>query len=712
MRRDFASNTVLPGLKSGMRSLKFVLLLAVGCVAITQIAGLTYDGIDALKTFEQARNLQTADIAGNRLLTGIDQLLRERPSIKAAFYAPTPISAERLNRIETLRKSAADQFAGSIAALLAFDFPNRDRLRRELTEASQRLDATRATLDPLLTAPASTRDTNVLTDYETAINDLIGRAEALWTATALVEDLGDTTLGRYSRIKSLSWKLRQIAGVERGVIAVAVASGTTISPDSLRRIDTSRSEIAFAWRLFTDFTQAEPTSSPIRAAIAVAEQGYLHDYRAKVDTMLARSAAGAPYATTMAMWVADTEPAIASFLNILHTTTKASEARAYRLEMDAYWDLVLRSLGILIALAATGACFYVVITRVSSPLAGLCQAVRQLAAGRLDIKIPETHRSDEIGDVARAVDSFKSNLIETREIAAGQIAESLAKERRAAAFEDLAKAFEAKITGVAETFESSATELEATSRALTVAAEHTNRESHKVATAAWQTSETVQMVAAATGELALTAQDIGTRVATSSRIAHTAVDYSRNADVTIKSLMSAADEIGQVVKLISNVAQQTNLLALNATIEAARAGDAGRGFSVVASEVKLLAGQTAKATEHINSQISQIQSATHETVLAIRNMDAAIREVDQIATEVAQAVGTQQTATFDIANKIGETATDTDDVTQSIAEVQQAAMQTREVAVELLASAGGVARSSSLLRAEVERFLSGMRQVS
>ena len=711
MRRDWAPTVILSGLKSGLRSLKFVLLLAVGCIAVTMIGAFTYDGIDALRTFQHARDLQIADVAGNRLLDGIDQLLRERPSVKAAFKAPTTISAPQLSRIGTLRRTAADQFYGSVKALLSFDFPHRDRLGQELTDATRRLDATRATLDPLLSAPASTRDDGVLADYETAINDLIGRAEALWIATALVEDLGDTTLGRYSRIKSLGWKLRQIAGVERGVVAVAVTSGATISADSLRRIDTSRSEIAFAWQLLNDLTQAEPASSPIRTAIAVAEQGYLHDYRARVDTILARSAAGAPYATTMQTWVSDTEPVIESFLDVVRTTVKASEARTHQLEMDAYWELILRGLGILIALAATAACFYVVVTRVSGPLARLCQSVRQLAAGTLDITIADTHRSDEIGDVARAVNGFKSNLIETRSLTADRIAETLAKDKRAAALEDLANAFEAKITGVAETFESSAIELEATSRALTVAAEYTNQESHKVAAAAWQTSETVQVVAAATGELALTAQDIGARVATSSRIAHTAVDYSRNADATIKGLMSAADEIGQVVKLISNVAQQTNLLALNATIEAARAGDAGRGFSVVASEVKLLAGQTAKATEQINSQISHIQAATHETVLAIRNMDAAIREVDLIATEVAQAVGSQQTATFDIANKIGETATDTDDVTQSIAEVQQAAMQTREVAVELLASAGGVARGSSLLRAEVERFLSGMRQV-
>ena len=198
----------------------------------------------------------------------------------------------------------------------------------------------------------------------------------------------------------------------------------------------------------------------------------------------------------------------------------------------------------------------------------------------------------------------------------------------------------------------------------------------------------------------------------SSRITRNAVEYSRHTDTTITALAAAADQIGEVVKLISNVAQQTNLLALNATIEAARAGEAGRGFSVVAAEVKLLAGQTAKATDQINSQISQIQSATRETVTAIRNMDAAILEVDTISRAVAQAISQQQAATQEIADKIGEAAAGTDDVTQSIAEVQQAAMHTGHVANELLASATEVARSSSQLRIEVETFLSGVRNAA
>jgi methyl-accepting chemotaxis protein len=504
--------------------------------------------------------------------------------------------------------------------------------------------------------------------------------------------------------------MREIAGLERSVIASAIVTGRQIPPEGIRQIETARAQIQLGWHFLLEQTLYEEDSVPIKAAVAEAERQYFDAFQPLIDRMRKLNEDNVAYTISLTDWIAQTNPHIDAFLEILKAATKAGEERSARLETDAFTDLVFKFSGVLLAFGATAICFFVVVRRVTNPLARVSQVVRDLALGKLDIEVVDAHRGDEIGEMARAVDFFKANLIETRRMAAAQDSERTAKEKRAAVLEALAKAFEAKVAGVLKSFEMSSAELVDTSRSLSVSAEQTNQQSNNVAATAQQTSANVQAAAIATEQLARSAQEIGEKVTNSARITRDAVDYARSVNTTIQALATSAKQIGEVVKLIREVAEQTNLLALNATIEAARAGEAGRGFAVVASEVKLLAGQTAKATEQINSQILQIQGATRETVTAIRNIDTTIQEVNRIAVAVAEAVEQQQVATQEIAHNVGETASGTEDVTQHIAQVQQAAMHTGHAANQLLASASEVSRSSSSLRREVETFLSGVRE--
>ena len=171
----------------------------------------------------------------------------------------------------------------------------------------------------------------------------------------------------------------------------------------------------------------------------------------------------------------------------------------------------------------------------------------------------------------------------------------------------------------------------------------------------------------------------------------------------------AANKIGEVVSLITDIANQTNLLALNATIEAARAGDAGKGFAVVASEVKNLANQTAKATDEIGAQIGGIQSATQDAVTAIQGIGKTIGEIDEIATTIASAVEEQSAATQEIARNVEQAAAGTQDVTANIGSVSQAADDTGSASSQVLSSAEGLATQADALRAEVDRFLAGIK---
>ena len=712
MRLSLLKSRVFPAVLPRFKTLKFSLLFATGCVAAILVAEFTHDGIRTWEQFQYARSLRSADNAGNHLVSAIYFLQREQPVINGAFRAPTFVAADSFQRADDFRKTADDELANGLSILSTLDFPNKNTVFDELQTAHRTANAIRIKARAMIAAPPAQREPPVLAEFNAAMSALIKATQQLWTAVSFIEVQSDPVLTRYSLIKNISWRMREFAGSERAIITAAIITKENISPEDNQAIERGRAKIEMGLQQVSQLAALEKDDSKIKTAIVEADQNYHHTFRPLVDRMrrLADDDNALPLPYTQ--WISQTNGYIDSFLGILDATAKAGELHAGKMESKAFLALILSAAGIAIALAVTAACFLLIVKRVTAPLARINDAVRQLAAGRLDIPVADTERGDEIGDVARAIDSFKSNLIQTKDLAAIRDAERAAKESRAATLENLASAFEQKVAGVAESFESSATELEATSRSLSVSAEQTNQQSYRVTTAAWQASESAQIVAAATGELARSALNIGEQVAMSSRITRNAVEYSRHTDTTITALAAAADQIGEVVKLISNVAQQTNLLALNATIEAARAGEAGRGFSVVAAEVKLLAGQTAKATDQINSQISQIQSATRETVTAIRNMDAAILEVDTISRAVAQAISQQQAATQAIADKIGEAAAGTDDVTQSIAEVQQAAMHTGHVANELLASATEVARSSSQLRIEVETFLSGVRNAA
>jgi methyl-accepting chemotaxis protein len=206
--------------------------------------------------------------------------------------------------------------------------------------------------------------------------------------------------------------------------------------------------------------------------------------------------------------------------------------------------------------------------------------------------------------------------------------------------------------------------------------------------------------------------EIGRQVTHSSQVAENAVVKAGQTTEMVSSLASAAEKIGDVLRLIGAIASQTNLLALNATIEAARAGEAGRGFAVVASEVKGLASQTAKATEEIAGQVAAIQSATGDCVTAISGISDTIREISGIATTIAAAVEEQDSATREIARSVQQAATGTSEVSVNVTGASQSADQSRTLANNVAAASSQLGQQADALYKSVDTFLAGLRDAA
>ncbi|HUJ99625.1 MAG TPA: methyl-accepting chemotaxis protein [Stellaceae bacterium] len=273
----------------------------------------------------------------------------------------------------------------------------------------------------------------------------------------------------------------------------------------------------------------------------------------------------------------------------------------------------------------------------------------------------------------------------------------------------LAESFESSVKSVVDRLAEAAAAMQGSSAHLTAAAGTNCSEARSASDALRETNEGVQAVAAAVEELAASTEEIGRQVAQSAAIASKAVDEAKRTDASVQGLAEAAQRIGEVVQLINDIASQTNLLALNATIEAARAGEAGKGFAVVASEVKSLANQTAKATDEIAAQINQIQSATRDAVAAIRGIGGTIGEISEIATTISGRVQEQGGATREIAGNVQHAAAGASTAARTVHAVSDSAAANGASAEEMRGATGKLVELATGLRSEIARFLDQLR---
>jgi methyl-accepting chemotaxis protein len=371
-----------------------------------------------------------------------------------------------------------------------------------------------------------------------------------------------------------------------------------------------------------------------------------------------------------------------------------------------FWLLVIAGISMLFSVAI--AVLYVGRNLVAR-LTATAASMREIADGKLDTQVT-VNGSDEITEMARTLSVFRDGLAEV-ERANAKIEEerkSAAKER-SALMAKLADDFEAGVMGVVESVTQASTEVQHSSKTMTDTARGASEKADAAGSAAEGAASNVQTVASAAEELTASIQEIGRQVNQSSTIAARAVERGQQTNDQVEGLAEAAQKIGEVVKMITDIAEQTNLLALNATIEAARAGEAGKGFAVVASEVKGLATQTAKATEDIAEQIRGIQNATRDAVTAIKEITGTVSEIDTIGTAIAAAVEQQSSATQEISRNVQEAAAGAQQAGTNISGVHQAIGEASTAAERMHGASTTLAEQANGLKSQVTQFLQQVR---
>jgi methyl-accepting chemotaxis protein len=344
------------------------------------------------------------------------------------------------------------------------------------------------------------------------------------------------------------------------------------------------------------------------------------------------------------------------------------------------------------------------------PIIGLAAITRAISDGELDRDVPGTARKDELGDLSRAVAVLRDGQIERRRLAEEQEATKRnAEAERKRVMLDLADRLDANVKRVLGSVEMSVKGLQDDAQSMSRIAAASSQQVVAVSSATQQASANVQTVAASSEELSTSIAEISSQVAKSTAVAQEAVAEIDQANVTMGGLVESSQKIGAVIRLINDIAEQTNLLALNATIEAARAGEAGKGFAVVASEVKNLANQTSKATEEITGQISTMRNATDQVAKAMGNVTATIQQVNEISSSIAAAVEEQSAATREISTNAQQAALGTNQVSDNIGGVADAATQTGESANRVLGATETLATETSALAREVESFIAQIR---
>jgi methyl-accepting chemotaxis protein len=659
-------------------------------------------------------------------LASTDQIMTVADASRSAFTAMHSLRTDRASTFRTLKEQGTIQPAVATyiqkirevelpalqrAVDLAdtIDFPDKQLVLPELRQLIKSFNALETESWEAFSKPAAQRRESLVKEYMDVATKLIETLEKTSSRMFASVKFSDPLIDQLMGMKEIAWIVRNLGGEASLMISNSMVAGH-LPPDGVTKYAGYVAGTQAGWQALESLAAGSALPPALAKTMTEAKAKYFGaDYTAMRDRMFAAVRDGKKPEMTAAEWAPVTVGHLASLLTVAEGALDAAREHAENQHAVARRDLIIEVVLLIAALAFAVGCMMAVRRRVLAPLQVIKTAMLKVANGDLTAEAPFSDRTDEIGALAGALATFKANAVEKVRIEDEQRDRHGQATQRQKTIEASIVAFEAQIGDALKSLMDAAGQMRSTSDEMSAISHKTNSQVASAAQASEEASTNVQTVAASSEELSASINDISRQVTHAAGIAGRAVDETKQTDGTVQGLAESAERIGEVVKLINDIAGQTNLLALNATIEAARAGEAGKGFAVVASEVKSLANQTAKATEEISAQIAAVQKVARDAMDAIKGIGNTIGEVSAVATSIASAVEEQGAATQEITRNTQEAARRTRDASANITGVTAGANATGAAAQNVKSAAETLGLRTDQLRRQVDDFLATIR---
>ena len=685
--------------------IKSVILFMAGCVVL-MLALDSWQAWSRLSTTSRIANI--ADASANAF-KAMHNLRTDRSTTNRTLNANDPIDKEQETYLRKIRDLQMPAMRKAAEILADVDFADKKTLLPELTRLTQALTTMQTEFWDAVAKPKAARRATLANEYMETTSTTLQVLDKISNQLAAAIHHSDAVVDQLLVIKGMAWLLRNTAGEASLIVSNSINAGKA-PPETRLTYTKFVGGIDAVWAALETAASGAQLPPSVAGAVAAAKPAYFDpQYVALRDRLLNAVLAGEKAELTPTQWAPITVERMGAAVVVAEKSLEAAKERGVILHQEALRELIVE-LSLLIAAIVIAAFSVIVITRhVINPLHAVRDAMLQVASGDLAVDVPFATRKDEIGALAGALGIFKQGAVDKARIEDEQRERHARNTDRQQAVEQHIGAFENQVREALDALSSASDQMRQTSESMSQISERTNSQVRTAARASSEASSNVQSVAAASEELSASIGDISRQVTHAASIAARAVEQARQTDNTVQGLSETASKIGDVVKLINDIAGQTNLLALNATIEAARAGEAGRGFAVVASEVKSLASQTAKATEDISQQIAAVQQVAQEAMDAIKGIGGTIAEVSEVATAIAAAVEQQGAATMEITRNTQQAAHGTRDVSENIAGVSSGADATGNSAQSVKSAADALGSQAQHLRNQVNDFLGRIR---